>query len=48
VAYEHVEFDRFRHPARFKRWRPDREPASCSFEQLSPPSAPVRELLGPA
>jgi ATP-dependent DNA ligase len=48
VAYDHVDFDRFRHPARFKRWRPDRDPASCTFDQLEPPSAPVRELLRPA
>ena len=26
VAYEHMQRDRFRHTARFQRWRPDREP----------------------
>ena len=25
---------RFRHTAQFKRWRPDREPQSCTYEQL--------------
>jgi ATP-dependent DNA ligase len=25
---------RFRHTAQFKRWRPDREPESCTYEQL--------------
>jgi ATP-dependent DNA ligase len=34
VAYEQVDGWRFRHPARFRRWRPDREPASCTLEQL--------------
>jgi ATP-dependent DNA ligase len=34
VAYERVDSGRFRHSARFQRWRPDREPASCTFEQL--------------
>ncbi|MCL3819475.1 ATP-dependent DNA ligase [Aeromicrobium wangtongii] len=34
VAYEHMEGTRFRHTARFLRWRPDREPESCTYEQL--------------
>lgn len=38
VGYEHMEGEgdqaRFRHMARFKRWRPDREPESCTYEQL--------------
>ncbi len=38
VGYEHMEGAgdgaRFRHTAQFKRWRPDREPASCTYEQL--------------
>jgi ATP-dependent DNA ligase len=34
VAYERVDNGRFRHSARFQRWRPDRDPASCTFEQL--------------
>jgi ATP-dependent DNA ligase len=37
VAYEHMQRDRFRHTARFQRWRPDREPASCTYEQLEVP-----------
>ncbi len=28
---------RFRHAARFLRWRPDRDPQSCTFEQLEVP-----------
>ena len=34
VGYDQVDVDRFRHPARFKRWRPDRDPRSCTFDQL--------------
>jgi ATP-dependent DNA ligase len=37
VAYDHMEGRRFRHTARFRRWRPDREPASCTYEQLERP-----------
>ncbi|WP_353828971.1 ATP-dependent DNA ligase [Agromyces sp. SYSU T0242] len=38
VAYDHMEGDRFRHTARFRRWRPDREPESCTYEQLEAPA----------
>lgn len=34
VGYEHMEGDRFRHTAQFKRWRPDRDPETCTYEQL--------------
>jgi ATP-dependent DNA ligase len=34
VGYDHMEGARFRHTAQFKRWRPDRDPASCTYEQL--------------
>lgn len=34
VAYERVDNGRFRHSARFQRWRTDRDPESCTFEQL--------------
>jgi ATP-dependent DNA ligase len=34
VAYEHMQGDRFRHTAQFRRWRPDRDPESCDFAQL--------------
>ncbi|MFP5417504.1 MAG: ATP-dependent DNA ligase [Actinomycetes bacterium] len=37
VRYDHMEGDRFRHTAQFVRWRPDREPSSCTFEQLDEP-----------
>ena len=34
VAYEHVMSGRFRHGARFVRWREDRSPESCTYAQL--------------
>ena len=34
VAYDHLEGERFRHATHFRRWRPDREPASCTYAQL--------------
>ena len=37
VRYEHMEGDRFRHTAQFNRWRPDRDPRSCTYEQLDEP-----------
>jgi ATP-dependent DNA ligase len=37
VRYEHMEGVRFRHTAQFNRWRPDRTPESCTYEQLERP-----------
>ena len=37
VKYDHMQGDRFRHVASFVRWRPDREPTSCTYEQLDQP-----------
>jgi ATP-dependent DNA ligase len=37
VRYEHMEGARFRHTAQFNRWRPDRDPRSCTYEQLEEP-----------
>ena len=42
VAYNQLDENRFRHPARFRRWRDDREPRSCTFEQLD--AAPALRL----
>src|SRR5215210_5651431 len=41
VAYDQVDGTRFRHPARFRRWRPDRDPASCTLEQLTAEVTPA-------
>ncbi|MGN7778526.1 ATP-dependent DNA ligase [Mycolicibacterium sp. 22603] len=38
VKYDHMEGSRFRHTAQFGRWRPDRDPRSCTFEQLEVPT----------
>lgn len=37
VRYDHLEGVRFRHTAQFVRWRPDREPTSCTYGQLEEP-----------
>src|ERR1035438_6757141 len=37
VSFDHLQSGRFRHASRFLRWRPDRDPRSCDFDQLSPP-----------
>ncbi|MEU1278177.1 ATP-dependent DNA ligase [Streptomyces sp. NPDC005805] len=48
VAYDHMEGDRFRHTAQFRRWRPDREPASCTYAQLEEPVGyDLDEVLAP-
>lgn len=37
VRYDHMEGRRFRHTAQFNRWRPDRDPRSCTYGQLEQP-----------
>jgi len=37
VAYDYMEGDRFRHTGQFRRWRPDRDPHTCTFAQLERP-----------
>ena len=34
VAYDHLQGDRFRHATTFKRWRPDKPPGACRYDQL--------------
>ncbi|GAA2761587.1 ATP-dependent DNA ligase [Streptomyces paradoxus] len=48
VAYDHMENgQRFRHTARFRRWRPDRAPESCTYAQLEEPVRyDLAEILG--
>jgi ATP-dependent DNA ligase len=47
VAYESMEGNRFRHTARFRRWRTDRTPESCGYEQLEVPVAyDLDDILG--
>ena len=46
VAYEQLQGDRLRHGARFQRWRPDRDPDSCRYDQLEePPAALLLDLF---
>ncbi|MFC5906517.1 ATP-dependent DNA ligase [Streptacidiphilus monticola] len=48
VAYDHMQGDRFRHTAQFRRWRPDREPRSCTYTQLEEPvSYDLADVLTP-
>ncbi|MGB0969365.1 MAG: ATP-dependent DNA ligase [Mycobacterium sp.] len=37
VRYDHMEGERFRHTAQFNRWRPERDPQSCTYDQLERP-----------
>lgn len=37
VAYDHMEGPRFRHTTQFRRWRPDRDPSTCTYDQLEEP-----------
>ena len=37
VRYDYMEGVRFRHTAQFVRWRPDRDPESCTYDQLDRP-----------
>ena len=46
VAYDHLEGDRFRHTTQLVRWRPDRDPLSCRYDQLEEPvSYDLAEVL---
>jgi len=48
VRYEHMEGTRFRHTAQWVRWRDDRDPASCGFDQLEEPvKFNLAEILPP-
>jgi ATP-dependent DNA ligase len=42
VAYDHMQGDRFRHTAQFRRWRPDKRPRDCTYAQLE--VVPPQEL----
>jgi ATP-dependent DNA ligase len=37
VGYDNLQGDRFRHATKLVRWRPDRTPASCTYDQLDRP-----------
>lgn len=43
ISVDRLQGGRFRHAATFQRWRPDRDPGSCLFEQLGVPGPPWGE-----
>jgi len=49
VKYDHLQGDRFRHAAVFLRWRPDKRPADCRYDQLEvTPPAELAEVFRPS
>lgn len=47
VAYDHTQGDRFRHTTRFRRWRTDKDPTDCTYEQLAEPARyDLADVLG--
>ena len=48
VRYDQVTGRRFRHGTGFLRWRPDKDPSQCTFQQLAPELRPseLKELFG--
>lgn len=49
VSYDQVTGDRFRHGTTFRRWRPDKAPRQCTFDQLGRAARPgrlIEEVIG--
>ena len=46
VRYDHVTGDRFRHGTKLLRWRPDKAPRQCTFEQMTCEVRPARLIAG--
>ena len=47
VAYDHLQGDRFRHATQFLRWRPDKRPEECTYDQLEvAPPYELRRIFG--
>jgi ATP-dependent DNA ligase len=49
VRYDHVTDDRFRHGTKLVRWRPDKSPKQCTFEQMqgeARPSKLIAKMMG--
>jgi len=47
VKYDHMEGDRFRHPPVFLRWRPDKKPKDCRYDQLEvTPAYELEKVFG--
>jgi len=45
VEYDHVTGGRFRHGTGFLRWRPDKAPRQCTFEQIERPEGSILRIL---
>jgi ATP-dependent DNA ligase len=48
VSYDHLQGGRFRHPPHFRRWRPDREPVTCTYDQFEIPRFDLFKFLAPS
>ncbi len=47
VGYDHLQGSRFRHATHFKRWRPDKPPAECRYDQLdATPAIEIKRIFG--
>ncbi len=47
VAYDHLQGDRFRHATTFQRWRPDKPPEGCRYDQLEEtPAYEIAKIFG--
>jgi ATP-dependent DNA ligase len=44
VSYDHFSGSRFRHGTKFLRWRPEKKPRQCTFEQVRPSVKAVRKI----
>jgi len=49
VSYDHLQGTRFRHATHFKRWRPDKPPSACRYDQLDvTPAFELKKIFGAA
>ncbi len=48
VQYDHITANRFRHGTKLIRWRPDKSPRQCTFDQLPARGSPVFSALFPS
>jgi ATP-dependent DNA ligase len=47
VKYDHLQGDRFRHATVFLRWRPDKPPSACRYDQLEvTPAYELEKVFG--
>lgn len=47
VSFDHMQGDRFRHATHLVRWRPDKRPAECTYEQLEvTPPQELKDIFG--